>query len=138
MLWQAVKEKEIQYNSEGQATAIAMQNAMSNVLSAQVKVTSIPKRFSMVSRDIWHLQHRFNYRHGRRAKSLLQHHKFRAAYDFMCLRGKVGELDDDSCEWWTRIQTMPLEQQELLLNPAKKSSKKKKPPKKSSSEESGQ
>lgn len=125
MLWQGVKQQEMENKAEGQPGAIAMQNAMSTVLSDQVKVISIPKRFSMVSRDIWSLQHRFQYRHGRRAKSLLQHHKFRAAYDFMCLRGKVGELDDDSCDWWTRIQTMTIEQQDLLLKPAKNAPRKK-------------
>jgi len=125
MLWQSVKQKESEYKAEGQPAAIAMQNAMSDVLRDQVKVISIPKRFSMVARDIWHLQHRFNYRHGRRATSLLQHHKFRAAYDFMCLRGKAGEFDDDSCEWWTRIQSMSPEQQEILLKPAKHAPRKK-------------
>ena len=125
MLWQPVRQKEIEYKAEGMPGAIAMQNAMSDVLRDQVKVISIPKRFSMVVRDIWHLQHRFDFRHGRRAKSLLQHHKFRAAYDFMCLRGKVGEFTNDSCEWWTRIQTMSVEQQDILLNPAKNPSRKK-------------
>jgi poly(A) polymerase len=128
MLWQPVRQREKQYKADGLPAAIAMQNAMSDVLKEQVQVISIPKRFSLVAKDIWHLQHRFNYRHGRRAKSLLQHHKFRAAYDFMCLRGKVGEFTDDSCEWWTRIQTMTPEQQEILLKPArqKQAGKKKK------------
>ena len=125
MLWSPVTEKERENKLAGQAPAIAMQNAMSEVLKSQVQVISIPKRFSLVVRDIWALQHRFSYRHGRRAKSLLQHHKFRAAYDFMCLRGKVGEFNDESCEWWTRIQTMTVEQQEMLLNPAKPPGRKK-------------
>lgn len=125
MLWRSVKQRESVYISAGESTGNAMQYAMSDALREQVKVISIPKRFSMVVRDIWHLQHRFNYRHGRRARSLLQHHKFRAAYDFMCLRGVAGEFDDDCCAWWTRIQTLSVEQQEILLKPAKKVARKK-------------
>ena len=106
--------------------AIAMQNACSNVLSKQVKSISIPKRFSMVARDIWQLQHRFQYRHGRRAKSLLMHKKFRAAYDFMCIRSEAEMVHDDSCDWWTRIQILAPNEQEILLKPAKTKSRKKK------------
>ena len=129
MLWGAVNRLSEEYKQAGEPPAIAMQNASSLVLSEQIRDISIPKRFSMVARDIWHLQHRFHYRHGRRAKSLLAHRKFRAAYDFMCIRSQAGELDDDSCEWWTRIQTLDPQDQEKMLQPtrpAKQAKKKKK------------
>ena len=126
MLWKPVMRLNDQFIQDGLDVSMAMQNAMTSVIKQQVTMTSIPRRFSMVMRDIWHLQFRFKYRHGRRAKSLLAHHKFRAAYDFMCLRNKAGELNDDSCEWWTRIQTMSSDQQEKMLNPAKSSPRKKK------------
>jgi len=119
MLWGRVDELSEQLKLEGEPGSIAMQNASSMVLSEQVKTISIPKRFSMVVRDIWQLQHRFQFRHGRRAKSLLMHKKFRAAYDFMCLRSLAGEVNDDSCDWWTRIQTLAPNEQEILLKPAK-------------------
>ena len=121
MLWQPVQTLAADYQQQQLPASIAMQNAMSEVLSQQARITSIPRRFSTVIRDIWHLQHRFRYRHGRRAKSLLEHHKFRAAYDFMCLRSKAGELEDDSCEWWTRLQTLSTEEQDRLLKPARNS-----------------
>ena len=124
MLWKSVQDATEVYRQDGLPGALAMQNAMSDAISTQVRRTSIPKRFSTVMRDIWHLQHRFRYRHGRRAMSLLAHTKFRAAYDFMCLRSKAGEVTDDSCEWWTNIQTMTPEQQAILLKPAKHAPKK--------------
>lgn len=135
MLWGNVDPLFEKFKGDGEPVAIAMQNASSVVLSQQVKIISIPKRFSMVVRDIWHMQHRFQFRHGRRAKSLLMHKKFRAAYDFMCIRSQAGEVTDDSCEWWTRIQTLGPQEQEILLRPAKaksknKSTKKKSAPKK--------
>ncbi|TNF37296.1 MAG: polynucleotide adenylyltransferase PcnB [Gammaproteobacteria bacterium] len=119
MLWFPVLQQRKVYVEQDVPPAIAMQNAISTVLSQQARVTSIPKRFSMVVREIWLLQHRFKSRQGRHVRSLLQHHKFRAAYDFMCLRSKAGELQDDSCEWWTHLQTLPPQEQEALAKPAK-------------------
>jgi len=130
MLWGTVDELSEELKRSGDPITIAMQNASSTVLSQQVKTISIPKRFSMVVRDIWQMQHRFKFRHGKRAKSLLMHKKFRAAYDFMCIRSHAGEINDDSCEWWTRIQTLPPQDQDILLKPAKAKPRKKKSPKK--------
>ncbi len=130
MLWQSVLDAESRYQEDGLPPALAMQNAMSEVISVQVKVTSIPRRFSTVIRDIWYLQHRFNYRNGRRARSLLMHPKFRAAYDFYCLQSQAGYVEGDGCEWWTRIQTLSPEEQDLLLKPARHAPKKRRPSKK--------
>ena len=131
MLWGAVDRKDKELRQSGEPASIAMQNASSMVLSQQVKLISIPKRFSMVVRDIWQLQHRFKFRHGRRARTLLVHRKFRAAYDFMCLRGQAGEDTGDSCDWWTRIQTLDSGELEKMITPAKakphKKNTKKKP-----------
>lgn len=132
MLWQPVQNLRQKYADDDVPSAIAMQNAISTVLSQQVRAISIPKRFSMVVRDIWLLQHRFKFRQGRHARTLLQHHKFRAAYDFMCLRNKAGELNDDSCEWWTHIQTLSPAEQDELLKPAKPAPRKRRIHKKKS------
>ena len=134
MLWQPVNLLAQKIHQEGEQTSLAMQEASSIVLSKQVAAISIPKRFSMVVRDIWHMQHRFENRHGRRAKALLGHKKFRAAYDFMCLRSEAGEINDDSCEWWTRIQTLNEKEQEILLKPARAKSAKRKPAAKNSNQ----
>jgi len=126
MLWGTVDKLSEDLKQSGEPGTLAMQNASSMVLSKQVKTITIPKRFSMVVRDIWQMQHRFMFRHGKRAKSLLMHKKFRAAYDFMCIRSQAGEVTDDSCEWWTRIQTMGPQEQDILLKPAKAKPRKKK------------
>ncbi len=129
MLWGPVTSRDADYRDAGESGSIALQNASADVLSSQCAAISIPRRFSMVVRDIWHMQHRFKYRHGKRARSLLQHKKFRAAYDFMCLRSKAGEFQDDSCEWWTHIQTLSETDQDKMLMPAKKRPRKRKPAK---------
>ncbi len=62
---------------------------MSLVLAEQNKIISIPKRYTQVNREIWLLQYRFGKRQGGRAFNLLQHPRFRAAYDFMALRASL-------------------------------------------------
>ena len=37
-------------------------------------------------------------------EKLLEHRRFRAAYDFLLLRSEAGELDPKLAEWWTEIQ----------------------------------
>jgi poly(A) polymerase len=125
MLWRPMMMQYERNMQADQDVANAMNDAMSDVLHKQCTNVSIPRRFSMVVREIWSLQHRFSYRHGKRVHLLLQHHKFRAAYDFMCLRSHAGELSDDSCEWWTALQVAtPEAQEKMLMQPADGSEKK--------------
>jgi poly(A) polymerase len=46
---------------------------------------------------------------------MLQHKRFRAAYDFLLLRATVGEVDQETVAWWTDIQTLPPEEQGKAL-----------------------
>ncbi len=66
---------------------------------------SIPKRFSLPMRDMIALQPRFEKTRGKRAMNLLEHRRFRAAYDFFMLRSEVGEADPSLAEFWTDVQT---------------------------------
>jgi poly(A) polymerase len=77
------------------------------VLSRQLRRIAIPKRFSIPIRELVALQSRFERRAGRRALRLLEHPRFRTAYDFLCLRAAAGEIDPALAEWWTRIQELP-------------------------------
>jgi poly(A) polymerase len=58
-------------------------------------------------RDLVMLQPRFERRSGRRALRLLEHPKFRAAYDLLLLRAASGEIDPEIAAWWTRLQELP-------------------------------
>jgi poly(A) polymerase len=95
--------------------AVALQKAATRLISSQVKHVSIPKRFTTTMRDIWALQSRFRNHTGRRAYSVLHHAKFRAAYDFLCLRANAGETDADECRWWTELQELNPEQQNKII-----------------------
>jgi poly(A) polymerase len=60
----------------------------------------------------------FTQRQGVRAVRLLQHKRFRAAYDFMVLRAHCGEVEQAVADWWTEVQTLspPEQQKELGLS----------------------
>lgn len=84
----------------------ALNIAITEILEEAQRTVAVPKRFSLVIRDIWLLQSRLNRRAGRRAFKLLEQTKFRSAYDFLCLRAQVegGELTK-LASWWQQFQS---------------------------------
>ncbi len=115
LLWEPVRLRAAALMAEGMGEIPALQVAAAEVTSEQLRHVAIPKRFSLPMREIWALQPRFEQRRGKRVERLLAHPRFRAAYDFMCLRAEVGEGDPELCEWWTKLQeTDASGQQELL------------------------
>jgi len=68
---------------------------------------AVPKRFSFPMREIMQMQPRFDRRIGKRAKSLIAHRRFRAAYDLMLLRVILGEVEPETANWWTEVQELP-------------------------------
>jgi len=51
----------------------------------------------------------------KRAARLLEHPRFRAAYDFLLLRAQAGEEVREMAEWWTRYQQADATQRETIL-----------------------
>ena len=79
-------------------------------------------------REMLAMQPRFDVRRGKRALRLLEHKRFRAAYDFMMLRSSAGEVDEDVARFWTDVQKQNAEQrhQSFDLQRAPQSKKKRK------------
>ena len=115
LLWSAVL-RELNERQAGNApdTALLMA-ACDTVLRAQQARVAIPRRFSMPMRELFMLQPRFNRRSGVKSLSLMQHPRFRAAYDFLLLRAQVGVADPELAQWWTDIQVIPHEQRVALV-----------------------
>lgn len=82
----------------------AIEHAMSDIINAQNKIITIPKRHTQVMREIWMMQFRFPKRAGKRAENLLSHARFRAGYDFLALRALAGDAPMDLANWWTTYQ----------------------------------
>ncbi len=131
LLWHPVNSRVHELMDKGMPYSVAIQKVATRVLSQQSASVSIPKRFTSTMRDIWGLQTRFHYRTGKRARAVLEHEKFRAGYDFLCIRVQAGEQDEDEnlkrdCVWWTDIQKQTTEQQNnILFSQAKRTGKKK-------------
>ena len=91
--------------------------AMNEVLHRQIQRIMIPKRFSTGIKEIWQLQHRLGKRYGRRAYQMLEHPRFRAAYDFLLLRGQIeGGNTLELADWWTEFQQLSAEKRKVMLN----------------------
>jgi poly(A) polymerase len=65
---------------------------------------AIPKRFSLGVREMFGLQPRLEHPRGRRALRVLEHPRFRAAYDLLLLRAQFGLAPAEMAQWWTRLQ----------------------------------
>jgi len=117
LLWEPVRKLAEHIQSTGEGPQPAMQQAASEVLAEQVKTVAIPKRFSLQMRDIWCMQHRFEFRQGKRPQRLLTHPRFRAGYDFMLLRAESGEADPELAKWWTEFQELKEDDRNRLTKP---------------------
>jgi poly(A) polymerase len=71
---------------------------------------AIPKRFSLGVREMFGLQPRLEHPRGRRALRVLEHPRFRAAYDLLLLRAQHGLASNEMAQWWTRIQEVSAEE----------------------------
>ncbi len=95
-----------------------------DIVARQQRRISIPRRFTAPMREMLALQPRFLQMRGRRAMKLLEHRRFRAAYDFMLLRAETGEIDAEVAQFWTEAQTQSAEKRaevfQLDAQPEKK------------------
>jgi poly(A) polymerase len=116
ILWPAVVEEEKALLAEGQPPLAALHQAMQIVLSEQSQHIAIPRRFTNTMREIWELQMRLPKRHGSQAQRLVQHPRFRAAYDFLLLRESAGEQLQQLGQWWTDFQQADEGQRNVMVN----------------------
>ena len=82
----------------------AMYFASDVVISRQLANTALPRRFTKMARDIWQFQLRLRKTKGKQPQKLIEHPRFRAAYDFLLLRAQSGENVGELADWWTRYQ----------------------------------
>ena len=115
LLWGAVL-REMNERQAGPAPDVAqLLEACDTVLKAQQSRVAIPRRFAVPLRELLMLQPRFNRRSGVKSLVILQHPRFRAAYDFLLLRAQVGAAEPELAEWWTQIQSLPQDERVKLV-----------------------
>lgn len=114
LLWPAL-QAELRRLAEHMPPTQAYLQAAQTVISQQLGCTSLPKRFLLPMREIWDLQYRLPQRQGLRALRLLDHPRFRAAYDFLLMREAAGETLDGLGTWWTRFQGASDDEREQMV-----------------------
>jgi len=125
LLWYPMHEYKNHFIEHGEHEMEALLSAAREVIIRQQAHTSIPKRFSLMMREIWHMQPQLQHPTHKRALRTLSNKRFRAGYDFLLLRNSVGETELESlCEWWTDIQTKNQLDQESMCDALGKGQKK--------------
>ncbi len=117
LLWGPVQERAAVLRRAGDLSEVqSLIDAGLEVTIEQIERITLPRRFSVPMREMIQLQPRFNRRQGRRASVLLQHRRFRAAYDLLVLRTELGDVPLELADWWTRIQSLSPEEQHREFN----------------------
>ena len=104
LLWIPMDRLARGYMAQGLKEIEAIMLAGDIVISRQTRSTAVPRRFTQFAREIWQLQPRLARRSNRRPHRLVEHPRFRAAYDFLLLRAESGEEVTELADWWTQFQ----------------------------------
>ena len=116
LLWHQVLEKWNAYQAAGEFPIPALHLAADDVLNMQTEKLAIQRKIGSDMREICAMQPRFERRVGKSPYKLIEHLRFRAAYDFLLLRCASGEIDASIGEWWTAFYEGDPAGREALLN----------------------
>ena len=94
----------------------ARESASAEVLRDQNEIAAVPRRFAQFVREVWLLQPRLEMPPGKGVDKLVEHPRFRAAYDFMLLRASVGEVAQELADWWTNYQAADDDQRNTMTS----------------------
>jgi poly(A) polymerase len=102
LLWQEVRVRWAERLKAGEQAIPSLHETIDAVVEDQGAKLAIQKRIIADMREIWTLQPRFERRTGSAPARLIEHLRFRAAYDFLLLRCESGEVAAELGDWWTR------------------------------------
>jgi poly(A) polymerase len=115
LLWHEVLATSKKIRESGVPPMPALFQAMDQVLETQTHKLAIPRRYTTDMKELWALQQRLENRSGKRPFRVLEHPRFRAAYDFLQLRCDSGEVDAELGDWWRRFQQASPQEREAML-----------------------
>ncbi|MFT5448995.1 MAG: poly(A) polymerase [Gammaproteobacteria bacterium] len=121
LLWEPVKRDSKAIEAQGMSTVQAIDSAGVDVLARQVEHVAMPRRFSLIAREIWCMQPRLIDRGSRRVGELVENPRFRAGYDFLLLRGESGENVVEHGNWWTKFQEADEAERAAMIEQASRS-----------------
>ena len=100
LLWHDVLAEWKRNMARGEPNFPALQQATDAVFDARIGDISGRGKLAADMREIWTMQPRFDRRLGNGPLSLVEQPRFRAGFDFLRLRGQIGEVDADLAGWW--------------------------------------
>ena len=116
-LWKDVKILQDNLAKKTKYPLTALNDAIEITLNKQNKIFPIQKRFITTMTEIWQLQPRFENLNKKRVFRLFANPRFRAAYDFMLLRGEENEVNEQIISWWINfVESTDEERKALITN----------------------
>ncbi|MGB0513962.1 MAG: polynucleotide adenylyltransferase PcnB [Wenzhouxiangellaceae bacterium] len=115
LFWPRVEDEAQRRIEAGTPPVEALGEVGDKMFGLYTRRVSIHRRFSTMAREIWMFQPRFERRRGKRAMRLLQERRFRAAYDFLLLRGRTDEPARELGQWWTEVQEVDAETRDRMI-----------------------
>ncbi len=104
LLWPAASEAHAGEVARGAEVLAAWPRAADRVVREQAARIAMPRRFTLPMTEIWAMQSRLEVATRKRATRLLAHPRFRAAYDFLCLRALDDPRLKELAAFWTEAQ----------------------------------
>lgn len=121
LLWHDV-EFCVEKNSNIKSMMQRWEKAASEVSHSPVMV-GVQGRFVNDMQEIWKLQPKFERRGGRLPFRLLNHPRFRAAYDFLLIRASSGEVSHELADWWTAFESASEEDRHIMIQELERASR---------------
>jgi poly(A) polymerase len=125
LLWGQVEKNLKRFEAQGQPPIAALHSAMHEALDVQRDSLAIPRRFDATMKELWLMQPRFLQRGGHRPFRLIEHPRFRAAYDFFALRAASANAPQEVAKWWEAFQDASPDERERMLVQGESGPKKK-------------
>lgn len=115
LLWHDVLALWQRNVAQGEPNFPALQSATDAVFDARIGDISGRGKLATDMREIWTMQPRFERRTGNGPGTLVEQPRFRAGFDFLRLRGQVGEVDPTLAIWWESFSLAdPSERRQML------------------------
>ncbi len=114
-LWPVLTHHLQSMMDQGTRFHAALPLAMTHIIKSQSNACLITHRMSAMLRAMWTLQFHLEKRRKRRVYQLLGNRYFRAAFDLLALRAKVGQVPQSLVDWWQVFQTVKPEQRQQMV-----------------------
>jgi poly(A) polymerase len=106
LLWGPVCQRAARLEDGGESQVQALLLAADEIVDEQQRHVAIPRRITTPMKEMMVMQLRLQKTRGRRVLGMLGHPRFRAAYDLLVLRARIGDADPELAAFWTGLQGM--------------------------------